>query len=114
MELSLVSLHLSDEVDEVLGLLELVKVLSINNVAKLIFNLDNKLNNIEGVETVVLELGIKSNLVLLGGTEVVLDDAKDVLGNLIVVLENEGILLCLDSILPESNFATLASDSNLG
>jgi hypothetical protein len=41
VELVLVSLHLSDEVYEVLGLGELVQVLCINNVSELIFDLDD-------------------------------------------------------------------------
>ena len=41
VELSFVGLHLGDEVNEVLGFLELVEVLSINNVAELVLNLDD-------------------------------------------------------------------------
>ena len=55
MEFSLVGLHLGDEVNEVLGFLELVEVLSINNVAELVLNLDDQLNHIKGVKTVLLE-----------------------------------------------------------
>ena len=41
VELSLVGLHLGDEVDEVLGLLKLLEVLGVNHISKLVFNLDN-------------------------------------------------------------------------
>jgi hypothetical protein len=101
VELSLVGLHLGDEVNEVLRFLELVEVLSINNVAELVLNLDDQLNHIEGVKTVLLEFGFKGNLCLLGGTEVVFHDTENILGNLIVVLEHKGILLCLSFLLPE-------------
>ena len=75
VELSFVGLHLGDEVNEVLGFLELVEVLSINNVAELVLNLDDQFNHIEGVKTVLLEFGFKGNLRLLGGAEVVSHDA---------------------------------------
>ena len=114
VELSFVGLHLGDEVNEVLGFLEFVEVLSINNVAELVLNLDDQLNHIEGVKTVLLEIGFKGNLRLLGGAEVVSHDAENVLGNLVVVLEHKGILLCLSFLFPERDLATLASDSDLG
>lgn len=41
VELALVGLHLSDKVNEVLGLCEFIQVLSIDHVAKLIFYLDD-------------------------------------------------------------------------
>jgi hypothetical protein len=41
VELIFVSLHLSDEVYEVLGLGELVQVLGIDNVSELILDLDD-------------------------------------------------------------------------
>ena len=62
----------------------------------------------------LLELGFKGNLRLLGGTEVISHDAENILGNLIVVLEHKGILLCLSFLLPERDLATLASHSDLG
>ena len=44
MVLSFVSLKLDDEIDEVLGLLELLKVLSVNDISQLIFDLNHQLN----------------------------------------------------------------------
>lgn len=55
VELVLVSLKLSDEVHEVLGFLESIKIFSINNIAELIFNLNNEFNDVQAVETVILE-----------------------------------------------------------
>lgn len=118
VELALVGLHLSDEVNEVLGLGEFIEVLSINNVAEFIFNLNDKFDNVEGVKTVVLEAALEGNLCLLGGAEIGADDAEDVLFNLIVVFKNEGILLGLGLILPEGNLAlvgtTLGVNNELG
>ena len=56
VELSLVRLKLRDEVDEVLGFLELVQVLGVNHVAELVFNLDDELDDVEAVEAVLGEL----------------------------------------------------------
>ena len=109
VELALVGLHLSDEVNEVLGLSEFIQVLSINHIAKFIFYLDDKFNNVETVKTVILEAGLEGHLRLLGGAEIGSHDAEDVLLNLIVVLKNEGVLLGLGLILPEGNLALIGA-----
>ena len=118
MELALVGLHLSDEVNEVLGLSEFIQVLSIDHVAELIFYLDDKFNNVETVESVILEAALKVDLCLLGGAEISSHNAKDVVFNLVVVLENEGVLLGLSFILPEGNLtligAALGINNELG
>ncbi|TNV75891.1 hypothetical protein FGO68_gene15911 [Halteria grandinella] len=103
-----------DEVHEVLGLGELVQVLSVDHVAELVLNLDHQLDHIEGVEAVLSEGGLEGNLGLLGGAEVVLHNADHILLDLIVVLENEGALLGLCAILPQRDLATLAISSELG
>ena len=54
-ELCLVSLHLSDEIDEVFWLFEQLQLLCVNKVAKLVLNLDHELDHIKTVETVALE-----------------------------------------------------------
>ena len=105
VELSLVRLKLGDEVDEVLGFLELVQVLGVNHVAELVFNLDDELDDVEAVEAVLGELGVKGDLGLLGCAEVVLDDAENVLLDLVVVLEDQRVLLGLSSLLPEGHLA---------
>ena len=107
VELALVGLHLSDKVNEVLGLCEFIQVLSIDHVAKLIFYLDDKFNNVKAVKTVILEAALKGNLSLLGSAEISSDDAKYILFNLIVVLKNEGVLLGLGLILPEGNLTLI-------
>lgn len=55
VEFVLVCFKLSDEVYKVLGLSELGQVFSINNISQFIFNLDDKFNNIERVQSVFLE-----------------------------------------------------------
>ncbi len=118
VELALVGFHLRDEVNEVLGLGEFIQVLSINHIAKFIFYLDDKFNNVETVKTVILEAALEGNLCLLGGAEISSHNAKDVVFNLVVVLENEGVLLGLSFILPEGNLtligAALGIDNELG
>lgn len=109
VELALVGLHLSDEVNEVLGLSEFIQVLSINHVAELIFYLDDKFNNVKAVKTVILEAALKGNLCLLGGAEVASHDAEHVLFNLVVVLKNEGVLLGLGLILPKGNLTLIGA-----
>lgn len=109
VELALVGLHLSDEVNEVLGLSEFIQVLSIDHVAEFILNLDNKLDDVEAVKTVVLEAALEGDLCLLGGAEVGSHDAEDVLLNLVVVLKNEGVLLGLGLILPKGNLALVGT-----
>jgi len=118
VELALVGLHLSDEVNEVLGLSEFIQVLSVNHVAELIFYLDDKFNNVETVKTVVLKAALEGYLGLLGGAEIASDDAEHILLNLVVVLKNEGVLLGLGLILPEGNLALIGTalgvDDELG
>ena len=109
VELALVGLHLGDEVNEVLGLGEFIQVLSINHVPEFILNLDNELDHIETVKAVVLEAALEGDLGLLGGAEVGSHDAEDVLLNLVVVLENEGVLLGLGLILPQGNLALVGT-----
>jgi hypothetical protein len=109
VELALVGLHLSDKVNEVLGLSEFIQVLSIDHIAELIFYLDDKFNNVETVKTVILEAALEGDLGLLGGAEVGSHDAEDVLLNLVVVLENEGVLLGLGLILPQGNLALVGT-----
>lgn len=109
VELTLVGFHLSDEVNEVLGLCEFIQVLSINHIAKFIFYLDDKFNNVKAVKTVILEAALKGDLCLFGRAEVASDNAKDVLFNLVVVFENEGVLLRLGLILPKGNLALIGA-----
>ena len=47
MELSLVGFKVVDEVYEVLGLGELLKVLCVDHIAKLVFDLNHELDDIE-------------------------------------------------------------------
>ena len=74
VELFFVAFHMLNKVDEVARFLEFLEVLSVNHVAELILNADDQLNNIEGVESVSGEGGVKSNGRFLGRAEVVLGD----------------------------------------
>ncbi len=109
VELALVGLHLGDKVNEVLGLSEFIQVLSIDHGPEFILNLDNELDHIETVKAVVLEAALEGDLGLLGGAEVGSHNAEDVLLNLVVVLENEGVLLGLGLILPQGNLALVGT-----
>lgn len=56
VEFTFVSLELGNEVNEVLWLLELLEVLSIDNVAELVLHLDHQLNQVQAVQSVLLEV----------------------------------------------------------
>ena len=100
MELALVSLKLSDEVHEVLRLRKSIEVLCVDHIPEFVLDLDSKLNDIERVKSVITKVGLEGDLCLLGGAEVVLDDADDILFNLVVVLEDQGVFLRLCFFLP--------------
>ena len=101
--LGLVGFHLSNEVDKMFWLFEQLELLSVNKIAKFILNLDDKLNNVEGIETVVAEVALEGDGSLLGSSKVVLEDRKDVLLDLVVALEHEGVILLGLDVLPHSN-----------
>ena len=55
VEFTFISFKLEDEVNEVFWFLELLEVLSIDNVAKLILDLDDQFNQVQAVQTVILK-----------------------------------------------------------
>ena len=59
--LSLVSFHLSNKVDKMLWLLEEFKLFSIDQISEFIFNLNDELNNIEAIKSVIDKVRIKCN-----------------------------------------------------
>merc|ERR1711967_49713 len=81
--LSLVCFHLNNEVYKMLWLREELKLLGINEVSKLILNLDNQLNNIETVETMVGECRFKGHRCFLSGSEVALHNREHIFFNFI-------------------------------
>ena len=72
--LGFVGLHLHDEVDEVLWLGEELKLLGIDKVAELILNLDDQLDDVETVKSVIGEQRVNTNRCFLGCSEIVLND----------------------------------------
>lgn len=82
-------------------LLELLEVLSIDNVAKFILDLDDQFNQVQAVQAVFLKRGFKAKLCLLGCAEIVSADAEHVLFNLISVLKSECGLLSLGLLFPQ-------------
>ena len=84
--LAAVRLHLRDEVHEVLGLREELQLFSVDQVAQFIFDLNDQLDDVEAVQSVVFELGVQGDRCLLGGPEVTLDQREDIVFNLIVRL----------------------------
>ena len=82
-------------------LLELLEVLSIDHVAEFVLNANDELNDVERVETVISEGGIEGNAGLAGGAEVVLGDGHYVLLDLVVSLEDKGVLGGINLSLPE-------------
>ena len=101
--LGLVSLHLSNEIDKMLRFLKKLKLFSVNKIAKLVFNLDDQLDHVKGVQTVVSEVAVEGNACLLGGSEVVLENGEDVFLDLVVAFQNEGMFLFSFQIFPERN-----------
>ena len=84
VKLGFVGFELLDEVHEVARLLKLLQVLSINHVAELILNTNDEFNSIKRIEAVVCESGVKGDAGLLSGSEVVANNRKNVLLNLIL------------------------------
>ena len=101
--LSFIGLHLRDEIDEMLWLFKELQFFSIDQVAKLILDLDNQLNSIETIKTVVSKIAIEGNASLLSGSKVILDHGEDVLFDLIIRLQDKGILLLGFHIFPHRN-----------
>ena len=54
--LSFVSLKLGNEIDKVLRLLEFLKVLSVNHISQLIFNLNYELNYVKTIKSMLSEI----------------------------------------------------------
>ena len=92
IELTSVCLDGLDVVDKVLGLLEQIKVFSIDHISQIIFDSDNKLNHIERVESMVLKLRVESEFLLLSCSKVVSADIENVIDDFIVGLESEGVM----------------------
>ena len=101
--LSLVSLHLSNEIDKMLRFLEEFELFSVNKIAEFIFNLDHELDHVEGVETMFSEIALERYASFLGCSEIVLEHTEDVFLNLVVVLQHQRILLLGLKIFPEGN-----------
>ena len=101
--LGFVGFQLRDKVDEVLWFSEELKLFSIDQVAEFIFDLDNKLDNIEGIKTVFSEFAIEGNASFLGGQEIVFDEGQNVLFNLIVGGKNKSVLRGFLVFFPKGN-----------
>ena len=101
--LSFIGLHLRDEIDEMLWLFKELQFFSIDQVAKLILDLNDQLNSVKTVETVVSEIAIEGDASLLSGSKVILDHGEDVLFDLIIRLQDKGIFLLGFHILPHRN-----------
>ena len=69
-----VGIELPDEVNEVVGFLELLEIFGIDQISELIFDLNAELDHIQRVEVVVLEVGFKSDAGLLCCSKIILDN----------------------------------------
>ena len=78
VEFLLIGFHVLDEVDKVAWLSEELKILSINHVTKLILNLNDQLNGVKRVESVVSKGAVQSETGFLGASEIVFDNGKDI------------------------------------
>lgn len=107
VEFIFIRFKLEDEINEVFWLLELLEVLSIDNVAKLILDLDDQFNQVQAVQTVILKSWFETELCLLGCAEIASADAKHVLFNLISILKSKSGLLSLGLVLPQWDFTSL-------
>ena len=88
VELGLVSFELLDVVNEVNWLLEELEVLGVNKVAELVLNLDNELDGIKRVKTVVGKGTVEGKGSLARRAEVVSYDGEHVLLDLVAVGEH--------------------------
>ena len=75
----------------------------LDQISEFILNLNDELNNIETIKSVIDKARIHGNWSLLGGSEVALDNRENVLLNLIAGFQNEGVFLLSLDIFPESN-----------
>ena len=100
--LSLVGLHLNDEVNKVLWFREELQLLSINKVPKLIFNLDHELDDIQTVQSVFGEGRLQGHGCFLSSSEIVLDNREHVFFDFIVGFKRKSVLL-IGKLLPESD-----------
>ena len=100
--LGLVCLHLHNEVHKMLWLGEEFELLSIDKVSKFILNLNNELNNVEAIESVVGQRRLEGDGCFLSGSEIALNNGQHVLFNFIAGLQGESVLL-IHMLLPESN-----------
>ena len=89
--LSLVSLHLGNEVDEVARLGEKLELLSINKIVELILDLNDELDDVKTVETVVHERRVESHRGLLSSSEIALAHVEHVLLDLVAGAEGKGV-----------------------
>jgi hypothetical protein len=103
VELSLVRFEVLDKVDKMARLLELVEVLSIDQVAKLILNANHKLNSVERVKTVVSEKRVHGDRCLFGGTEIVAHNRKNIGFDLVLAGKHKGVGLRVNLLLPEGH-----------
>ena len=99
--LSLIGLHLRNEVDEVSRLGEEFELLGINKIVELIFNLNHQLDDIKTIETMVRQLRIKSHRSLLSSSEIALAHVENIRFNLVAGAESKGVAAV--PRLPEGN-----------
>ena len=66
----LVCFHLANKVHEVLWLGEKLKALSVNKVTKFVLNLDDKLNSVETVKSMISEVCIKIKRCFFGSSKI--------------------------------------------
>ena len=101
--LSLVGFHLGNEVDKMFWLFEELELFGIDKIAEFVLNLNDELNNIKRIKSVIAEVALEGDGSLLGSSEIVLEDTEDILLNLVIALENERVVLLGFDILPEGN-----------
>ena len=99
---TLVSFHLDDEVHKMLWLRKELELFGIDKIAKLIFYLNNKFNNIKAIEAMVWKRRFEGNWSLLSCSEIASNNWKYVFFDFIISLKWESVLL-ISVLLPESN-----------
>ena len=104
--LGLVGFHLGNEVDKMFWLFEELELFCVNEVAEFILSLNDKFDNVKGIKSMVSEVAIEGNRGLLGGSKVVSEHAQNVLLNLVIALEDKGMVLLGLDVLPESNLVS--------
>ena len=101
--LSFICFHLSNKVDKVLWFGEKLKLFSVNQIAKFIFNLNDKLNRIKTIKPMICQKAITCERSFFCCSEITSAKRKDVLFNFISGSCCKSWFTLISSFFPKAN-----------